>query len=570
MCSNASELSYMYLDDMMATNLHVSTITPSRRGNCDNYSMIDLANEGVLGIRFRDHATGADISNLSFTPSDGLMTMATAENGVRILTCNNNFYSLSSNNSSLLHDTNASGHGFTNAGSGGRLNIRNGFDGVSICSRDSGSLPANLTFSATEVRCDSDFYVGNSLCVGNTVTIGSAQSGVTLFGPTIMADGLHINSGAFCVSDLFSANGNCVSVNCPNEHGTPFKVGGNTSVTGSLLVYHDAVVDGNLSALGVTAGTANINALMADMLNVNNARIASLYVNHIDIADSTAVTFSCGDATVAGDLRVSGNVYCADVFGADATFSGVTANVASVNALLANVANVHAVDAAVISIGGPATPGFAATVHGNAAFDSVAVGGDVTAAHLGVGGPAVAGTAATVHGSERVTTDLTVDGSIYATSIVAQGDAISFTANTLYFNTEQLYFKSNSYVVDAAVTTYTDKVVCLGNVSSTDAGRDGSGIQLLGVPDNLPAGLTGSMGLTWQARGGMFDANANVVPVSTRSRWELSGGNLSIKSVDEKYSYMFSIDRGELNIWKITMHAGVITATQKVATFGRI
>jgi cytoskeletal protein CcmA (bactofilin family) len=516
------------------------------------------------------------------------------------------------NNNAVLHEASNLGHEFTNTGSTNRLQIRNTPSCVDLCAVDDRSIPQQICLSATEVRLPScSLTVGNRLSVGadGTVAIGAPDCGVFLNGSTVVADGgLSINSGAFRVgAGLFTANSGCVAVNCLPEAGNVFKVDGNTFVTGMLSVQRLSVCGGTniagglsvsgpimmagatVDSLGVSGNVRATNVAASDSLtsNVLTVRDAATVGNLVVITNANFATLrASGPAVIAapltvfGQVTVAGNIVVSNgaIVASSASFgaTSVAGNLAvagptRLDSLVATSANVSSYlsVARFLSVGGPALPGVAASVTGNARVsDSLTVANTISASRITVGNAQVGGALA-VAGDAAFANDVRVAGDVVAGSIVAPADSLTFTANSVYFNTRELYFKSNSYVVDTAAVTYVDKVIRLGSYDTNNAIRDGSGIQLTGAPDNKPANVVGTMAIRWLAQDGLFAPDGSVVPPKQRARWEISGGNLCLKSADENFSYMWSIDTGELNLWKITLMNGAVVSTQRVATFGR-
>ena len=531
-----NEESYMFLDDIIVKNLGVMKIAPHTR-NVVTYPSIDLSQDRTLGVMFTDAMSGNVTSYVTLGPSnDGHLIIGTKELGVQLSTNGNVFYEVSStvDGKPICHGTSASGHAFTNTGSLGRLEISNCSGSVISAKTPCDSLGELILSAATVEIPQADFVVTDKVSVSRDtgVQLGNGQCPIALQGPTSII-------GNAAIQGNLSVNTNVI-------------IAGDLVVAGNIVTSSRIGSDCPNSTYVLNADTINADDLSANILVVNDSttlnvvsanRMATQTLNVL--GPTTLDTVSCG-----GDTTIQGNLFCANFI------SSESANVQG--------AHFNTVSAAHVGIGCEADSSNGLTVQGNAQ-----VTGSMSISNATVGSLGDDGVTLKAFGDANFTDNVKIDGCLMTSSIEPQGGSLSMTANALYFNADQIYFKSNAYVIDSDTTTYAYNVLKLGNVQSTDSIRNGSGLQILGVPDNAPSASNLSTSLTWSACSGLFDPSGNVVPAATRSKWVLDGGNFSMNSVDQKFNYMFSIDDGELNIWKTTVLNGSSTDTQKVATFGR-
>lgn len=306
---------------------------------------------------------------------------------------------------------------------------------------------------------------------------------------------------------------------------------------------------------------------VSNVLLVDNGLVSlrgKLSVSNVFTVDPTLTS----TMSVIGDTSISGRLTANQLY----INRDIIADSSQLTTLhVANTANVHNAYIGTschvgYAHGDPKRPESLAVKGDAFVTNNVDVVGTINASNLqtsslNVSGPAV------------ISKGLTLGGNLLTTSIGSPDTNLSLNANVLYFNTNHVMFKGNSYVVNTSSTTYTDKVIRLGDSTNSmynNALRDGSGIVLVGAPDNKPANLNGNIHMRWLAAGGLFDSQGNHVPADARSRWEVAGGNFAIKSIDEQNSYMFSIDNGVLNLYKCANDRnGAQVNSQLVAAFGR-
>lgn len=545
--------SYFEVDQIMTTNLKVDTV---------------LSTSGATAISLNDGnvAVSFPAANLTVAAAD-MLTLQTDLPGVRFA-CNGAAYAISADGGDCLHYTDAAAHELQSGDpANARLRIAADADGVTLSA-------ATIALSAASVAVTGDLLVTNKLAANASgVYIGDGAAPVTLRGVTTVAGPCSIN-GLFSVGGLFTADPatHAVGINGAPVPGTALALHGNATLAGSVTIA-DLTVSGSASIYSFNTASLTANAVTSNALQTATASVENLHANAL-VANSIATAgITSGTANFAS-VSVTGNAYAYLLNANRALLGNLTANVAQLANLTATTASVNSLFAASCVLGdGIVDPSKALNVTGNAAISATCnVGQDlnVIAGKVTIGVLSEAGKNLKVYGASHITGDLAVDGNLVATAIGAPGSDLTLTANTLNFNTNTIVFRGNSYVIASNTLTYTDKIIQLGNVTYTNAQRDGSGITLLGVPDHKPANVTGAMGIHWLAAGGLFDAAGNVVTANVRSRWEVAGGNLTLKSTDELNSYMFSVDGGVLNLFKMNLAAnGSPTASQLVASFGR-
>lgn len=545
--------SYFEVDQIMTTNLKVDTV---------------LSTSGATAISLNDGnvAVSFPAANLTVAAAD-MLTLQTDLPGVRFA-CNGAAYAISADGGDCLHYTDAAAHELQSGDpANARLRIAADADGVTLSA-------ATIALSAASVAVTGDLLVTNKLAANASgVYIGDGAAPVTLRGVTTVAGPCSIN-GLFSVGGLFTADPatHAVGINGAPVPGTALALHGNATLAGSVTIA-DLTVSGSASIYSFNTASLTANAVTSNALQTATASVENLHANAL-VANSIATAgITSGTANFAS-VSVTGNAYAYLLNANRALLGNLTANVAQLANLTATTASVNSLFAASCVLGGGIVdPSKALNVTGNAAISATCnVGQDlnVIAGKVTIGVLSEAGKNLKVYGASHITGDLAVDGNLVATANGAPGSDLTLTANTLNFNTNTIVFRGNSYVIASNTLTYTDKIIQLGNVTYTNAQRDGSGITLLGVPDHKPANVTGAMGIHWLAAGGLFDATGNVVTANVRSRWEVAGGNLTLKSTDELNSYMFSVDGGVLNLFKMNLAAnGSPTASQLVASFGR-
>lgn len=395
------------------------------------------------------------------------------------------------------------------------------FELGSIGSYTISSNPTKESFEHTTTLANHEFISGN---VGNRMRVGTKANGVSL---------ASLDAGGARCPLVIEGTIVDIPVSKINMSNVIFVDGGNVKLDGRLAVANVLTVDPNASIVSITGDATISNKLTAQQMTATTANIIGSMVAGSSQVASLVVTgdTSAQSATVSQHLNVGKHCsvgYSADQLPAETGALSVRGNVSITDAL---------------------------TVSGNLAASNIQT------SSLSVAGPAV------------VSQNLSVGGNIMTTSIGNSDSNLSLTANVLYFNTNHVMFKGNSYVVNTSSTTYTDKVIRLGDSTNSmynDTLRNGSGIVLVGAPDNKPANLRGNIHMRWLAAGGVFDAAGKPVPADVRSRWEVAGGNLAIKSIDEQNTYMFSIDSGVLNLYKCALDGnGAQVNSQLVAAFGR-
>ena len=524
-----SEESYMFLDDIIVKTVGVRKIVPYTQ-DMGTYPSIDLTQDSSLGVSFTDTQSGNVSSFLRFGPSeDGFMDIETNEPGVRLVTNGNVMYCVTgtANSESILHGTSASGHAFTNAGSLARLEIATACEGSSVIgAKTQCDAPGELILSASVVEIpQADFIVSDKIAV-------CSDAGIQL------------------------GNEKC-----------PIKLRGATSITGNLTVSTNAIVQGDLVVTGNIITTSQLckvdSPRSQTSLNMETVNANDLFANSLVVGDYATLNTVSANRMATQDLHVLGqSQFDEDLScGGNATILGNLYCLSYISAM--NGALLDTLSASHIGIGCEADTSTLLRVDGNAS-----VAGAMSISTVTIGSPEEQGVTLNAFGDAHFASNVGIDGCLATSSIVPNDGALSITANTLDFNVDQIYFKSNAYVIEANIT-YASNTLNLGSEKSSDSVRNGSGLQILGIPDNAPTGTTLTTSLTWSSCSGLFDPSGNVVPAATRSKWVLDGGNFSMNSVDEKFNYMFSIDDGELNIWKTTVINGTSTDTQKVATFGR-
>ena len=545
--------SYFEVDQIMTTNLKVDTV---------------LSTSGATAISLNDGnvAVSFPAANLTVAAAD-MLTLQTDLPGVRFA-CNGAAYAISADGGDCLHYTDAAAHELQSGDpANARLRIAADADGVTLSA-------ATIALSAASVAVTGDLLVTNKLAANASgVYIGDGAAPVTLRGVTTVAGPCSIN-GLFSVGGLFTADPatHAVGINGAPVPGTALALHGNATLAGSVTIA-DLTVSGSASIYSFNTASLTANAVTSNALQTATASVENLHANAL-VANSIATAgITSGTANFAS-VSVTGNAYAYLLNANRALLGNLTANVAQLANLTATTASVNSLFAASCVLGGGIVdPSKALNVTGNAAISATCnVGQDlnVIAGKVTIGVLSEAGKNLKVYGASHITGDLAVDGNLVATANGAPGSDLTLTANTLNFNTNTIVFRGNSYVIASNTLTYTDKIIQLGNVTYNNAQRDGSGITLLGVPDHKPANVTGAMGIHWLAAGGLFDATGNVVTANVRSRWEVAGGNLTLKSTDELNSYMFSVDGGVLNLFKMNLAAnGSPTASQLVASFGR-
>lgn len=266
---------------------------------------------------------------------------------------------------------------------------------------------------------------------------------------------------------------------------------------------------------------------------------------------------TCNACEVKTDLMVGGNVSADKMTTSHATVSG-TFEGASLACDTIAVAQT-----AVFGVGATPASGKVVTVAGDAMIQ-----GEVQSESLQTSKSIHVGQNLSVGGSASIRESLNVDGNLLTSCITSEDRDLNMNANVLYFNTESVCFRSKNYTVESSNVNYTDKIIRLGTQTMTDSLRDRSGVMLVGKPDNTPSNVKGDIGIRWVANKGVFDEQGALLPPPERSRWTVEGGNLCLWSADEQYAYMFSIDNGELTLWKMTVKDGAVDCTQKVSTFG--
>jgi hypothetical protein len=85
-----------------------------------------------------------------------------------------------------------------------------------------------------------------------------------------------------------------------------------------------------------------------------------------------------------------------------------------------------------------------------------------------------------------------------------------------------------------------------------DSTMDGAGMTIDHVFQYMPAGGDYKQSIEWHSMDGLFQSDGNLITdVPSRSRWEVAGGNLMIRGVNDT-SFMFGIDdAGNLNVYKV-------------------
>lgn len=580
-----AESSFMQIDNLISENVKVGMLLSNLPATTPSAS-IDLTQAtGDLGFLFPCSYLNMGLG--STTSQDGSVKtftdLKTKETGVRFVFDDMNSktkYSILTSSSTGLveHSTSLSGHDFTSAMSDKRLRIGGNTSanatGVLLTALDGLGMPTDIIFGAANVRIPTaSFSVGTKLSVDPVkgVLIGDDATPVTISGPLIINA-----SGAFTVSSACGTNvimidpqTSTVAINGAPEAGKDLKVVGNVwvsnsiTVCGALSVAGAAQFQSTLSAPSISSTAFSTGSMTVSCnLNASSANLGTLSATSIGASSASIVDLNATSVNV-------GNLFA---LGA-ATFAGAfsAGGISTVNGLSVS---------GTCSIGDPSPdPSKALNINGSAAMSGeLFVGGAVTANSIVIGSTVTVpsttpSSSLSVSGSAAVTGDLVIGGNIITHSIGTPGDNLSLNANILYFNTNQIMFKGDSYVVNTATTTFMDKVIRLGDTNNpkyNNALRDGSGIELVGLPDNKPAALNGDMSFTYHSCGGVWNTAGNLVSADQRSRWEVAGGNLSMKSADEKNSFMFSIDAGVLNLYKCALDAnGTQSSSQLVASFGR-
>ena len=115
-----------------------------------------------------------------------------------------------------------------------------------------------------------------------------------------------------------------------------------------------------------------------------------------------------------------------------------------------------------------------------------------------------------------------------------------------------------------------DTTAMFSMVSVQDALFDGAGIVIDHKFNNLPGGVVESdyrQSIEWQSKQGMFKSDGSLVDVTKRPRWEVSGGNLMVRSVNN-VGYMFGVaDNGDFNLYKVVKDANGVETSVEVGKF---
>eukprot|EP00798_Chlamydomonas_sp_ICE-L_P002306 gene2306-8596_t len=178
---------------------------------------------------------------------------------------------------------------------------------------------------------------------------------------------------------------------------------------------------------------------------------------------------------------------------------------------------------------------------------------------VSINGPADATKALKVHGQLQTTDKLT--------ALAVDAKDIGFGANRIRFTDAGIIF--DGHVVNASLATsapprkrneFVERELILDALSEHASG--GFGIKSKSKPIYSDKS---DVSLLWQIDNGLHQKDGTLVPVTSRSRWEMSGGNFLMKG-EEGFNYMFAIEGGYLSLYRVDGTTGI---NELITRFGK-
>eukprot|EP00798_Chlamydomonas_sp_ICE-L_P019710 gene19710-26401_t len=165
---------------------------------------------------------------------------------------------------------------------------------------------------------------------------------------------------------------------------------------------------------------------------------------------------------------------------------------------------------------------------------------------VSINGPADATKALKVHGQLQTTDKLT--------ALAVDAKDIGFGANRI----------SQRFSSDLG-TTKKEKRICGERIDPhalSEHTSGGFGIKSKSKPIYSDKS---DVSLLWQIDNGLHQKDGTLVPVTSRSRWEMSGGNFLMKG-EEGFNYMFAIEGGYLSLYRVDGTTGI---NELITRFGK-